>query len=191
MRALAILGLAAALGAATAAPAQVVDTAGQPLRLEGTAPTACVLGEAVASAASNASFSAASTGGGQIAITQLVNAQDATALASSLDLALPVRCNASHRVVVRSANGGLLRSGAADGGQRGSAPFADFLAYRYRLDWAGRDIDRSSDMGLLALDVASPAQGEMQLRVSTNAGGSPLVAGQYGDTLVIEFQPAG
>lgn len=187
----ALVPILAALVLAAPAQAQVVDASGKSLRLQGTAPMACVLGQAVASTASNASFSSNGNTAGQISITQLVNPQDATSLASSLDLSVPVRCNASHRLVVRSANGGLQRSFAGDAGQRGSQPFKEFLTYRYSLGWAGRDIGRSSDMGDLAFDVATPAQGALQLRVSTQAGGGPLVAGQYGDTLVIEFQPAG
>lgn len=183
----------AALAFPLAAPAQaqVIDASGQALRLQASAAMACVLGQASAVAANNASFNSGGSANGQISITALVNPQDATSLASSLDLAVPVRCNASHRLVVRSANGGLQRRSAGDGGQRGAEPFSEFLAYSYTLGWAGHDIGRSSDMGELSLDVATPAQGELQLRVSTQAGGGPLVAGQYGDTLVIEFQPAG
>ncbi len=181
----------ASFALATPTQAQVVDATGQSMRLQGSAPMACVLGQAGALAADNASFTSGGSATGQISITQLVDPQDATSLASSLDLSVPVRCNASHRLVVRSANGGLQRSFAGNGGNRGAQPFAEFLTYRYTLGWAGRDIGRSSDMGELALDVATPAQGTLQLRVSTLAGGGPLVAGQYGDTLVIEFQPAG
>lgn len=183
--------IACALTLAAPALGQVVDTASQTVRLSGAAPIACVLGEPAMSAAANATFVAAGSGNGRIAINQLVNPLDATSLASSVDLALPVRCNASHRVVVRSANGGLLRAGGRSGGQRGAQGFNDFLTYGYRIDWAGRDVARSSEAGLLALDVDHPVTGDLQVRVATNAGSGPLIAGQYGDSLVIEFQPAG
>lgn len=173
------------------ASAQQVDTASQALRLVGTAPAACVLGAAIPSAASNAGFVNLGANTGRMTITQLVSLQDATSLASSLELALPVRCNASHRLTVRSANGGLLRSGAANGGQRGAQGFSDFLAYDYRVDWAASQIAQPSDGGLAALSVDRPATGDLLVRISTEAGRGPLTAGQYTDAIVIEFQPAG
>jgi len=179
------------LFAAGAANAQQVDTASQTLRLAGTAPAACVLGAATPSAASNAAFVNLGANTGRMTITQLVSPQDATSQASSLELALPVRCNASHRLTVRSTNGGLLRSGAVNGGQRGGQGFSDFLAYDYRVDWAANRIAQPSDSGLAALAVDRPATGDLLVRISTEAGRGPLTAGQYTDAIVIEFQPAG
>lgn len=175
--------------AALAAPAQaqVTDTTSQRLELIGNAPAACVFSTPTASNGSNASFTATSANSARINITQLVDNQNATSLASSIELSLPMVCNASHRVVVRSTNGGLARLG---GNSRGSGGFVEFLAYRFGIGWAGQNLDRSSDTGEVIVDAGEPAKGEVRLRITTPAGSGPLVAGQYNDSIVIEVQAA-
>lgn len=169
--------------------AQELDRAGQRLDIAAQAPAACVLAAAAPVEADNAAFSATGANGGQIAIRQLVDANTATSLASSVRLDLPLVCNASHRILLRSANGGLLRAGgsavtAVAGG------FAEFMPYRFGLGWAGQELDRSSDQGEASINADRPASGSVELRVATLPGQGPLVAGQYSDTIVVEFQPA-
>ena len=180
------LALVALLFAAPAS-AQVLDTTSQRLDLAGDAPAACVFTQPTAGNASNASFTPTGAASGRINVTQLVDATNATSLASSIELVLPLVCNAANRVEVRSANGGLLRVGGTAGG---SGAFSEFLAYRVGLDWAGLTLDRSSDAGAAGLDSASPRTGEVRLRVTTPAGSGPLVAGQYNDTITVDFQVA-
>jgi len=169
--------------------AQEIDRAEQRLDLVARAPAACVLDSAGATEADNAAFTASGPGGGQIAIRQLVDANTATSLASSVRLDLPLLCNASHRIVLRSANGGLLRAGgSATAGSTGG--FAEFLPYRLSLGWAGQVLDRGSDQGEATINADRPAAGSVDLRVATLPGQGPLVAGQYNDTIVVEFQPA-
>ena len=107
---LALLALAAA-----AAPLSAQDTgasATRTLRLAAIAGPACVIDSATAArGAVNAAFTPDGNGGGTIAIAELVDPQTAEPRASSIDLALPVRCNAAHRLVVVSNQGGLLRAG--------------------------------------------------------------------------------
>jgi hypothetical protein len=182
----AVLLLAAAL-VAFPAQAQQVDTASNRLELLGDAPAACVLNTPSAGNGSNASFTSTSATSARINITQLVDSTNANSLPSSIELNLPVVCNSAHRVIVRSTNGGLSRLG---GNQRGSGPFSEFLAYSFGIGWAGQQIDRGSDTGQVVLDATQPAKGEVRLRIATPAGSGPLVAGQYNDAIVIEFQAA-
>lgn len=182
----AVLTLTALL-IAVPAQAQVIDTASNRLELLGDAPAACVIATATAGNGSNASFTSTGATSARINITQLVDGTNASSLASSIELNVPVICNSAHRVVVRSTNGGLARLG---GNQRGSGPFAEFLAYSFGIGWAGQQVDRGSDSGEVVLDATQPAKGEVRLRVATPAGSGPLVAGQYNDTIVIEFQAA-
>ena len=188
MRARYAFVLAALLAGSAPATAQVTDTASQRLELLGNAPAACVISTASAANGSNASFTATGASSARVNITQLVDSQNATSLASSIELSVPVICNASHRVVVRSTNGGLARAG---GNQRGTGgAFSEFLTYRFGLGWAGQVLDRGSDTGEVTLDAGQAAKGDVRLRIVTPAGSGPLVAGQYNDSIVIEFQAA-
>ncbi len=179
--------LLAATLIAVPAQAQVIDTASNRLELLGDAPAACVFAAPTAGTASNASLAVTGNTSARINITQLVDGTNATSLPSSIELNLPVICNSAHRVIVRSTNGGLARIGA---NSRGSGPFAEFLTYSFGIGWAGQQLDRGSDTGDVVLDATQPAKGEVRLRVVTPAGSGPLVAGQYNDAIVIEFQAA-
>ena len=188
MRAASLFAAAALASFALPAAAQVTDTASQRLEIMGNAPPACVISQATASNASNASYAATGASAGQINITQLVDGNTATSLASSIELSLPVICNASHRVIVRSTNGGLSRLGGNSRGSTGG--FSEFLAYNFGLGWAGQNLDRGSDTGPVIVDATEPAKGEVRIRVTTPAGSGPLIAGQYNDSIVIEFSAA-
>jgi hypothetical protein len=180
-----------ALGASLiAAPAFAQDTsqASQALYINGTAPAACVISGPSANSAVNAVISQADATHGQIVISQFVDAQTAQPVASDIRINLPVTCNASHRVHISSTRGGLLR----DGGLRaGRGAFAEFVPYRIGLDWAGSQVDQASDGGPITVDAARGAVGELSLHVETPGGGNPLVAGQYDDSIIIQFEPAG
>lgn len=179
----------ALLAGGTAARAQEINLAEQRIDLAATAIPACVFAAPAATAATNATFAATGPQSGQIAIARLVDATSATSLASSVQLDLPLVCNASHRIVVRSQNGGLLRSGAGTN-QRGGNGFGEFVPYRIALAWAGQTMDRSSDSGEGQLVAPRPATGSAEIRVVTPQGQGPLVAGQYSDSIIVEFQPA-
>ena len=188
MRTVFILGIVAALAAAPAA-AQEVQASSQQLRLAGTASAACVLSAPVVDAASNASFAVTGASSAQIAITQLVDTQTAISLASAIELSLPVTCNASNTVTVRTTNGGLRRVGSAAGSATPGG-FSEFLGYRLGLDWAGQSLDQPSTAGGATIASPQPGRGNMVLRVATAAGSGPLVAGRYDDAIVIEIHAA-
>jgi len=192
MRALALLALApvALVVVAVPAAAQQTDTASQRLELLGTAPAACVLGAPKAASASNAVFATTGSSSGQITISQFVNPQTANPVASAVSLVLPVTCNASHQITVRSANGGLLRAGGNAANRQRSNAFADFVVYDLGIDWIGRSARQASDRGTMLVSVNDGGTGEFALRVATPAGGGPLVAGRYDDTIVVEFHAA-
>ena len=103
-----------------------------------------------------------------------------------VELSLPVVCNASHRVELRSANGGLQRAGATG---RGGA-FREFLAYQVGLNWAGQSVQLDTANRSANINASQPGKGDMVIRIATPAGGGPLVAGQYSDSIVVEVQPA-
>jgi spore coat protein U-like protein len=124
---------------------------------------------------------------GQITITELVDPTSAEPRASDIVVTLPVICNASHRVSVTSREGGLLRAG---GTREASGGFAEFLPYQIGVDWAGTQMLQGSDGGALVVNAANGASGNLSVRVATPGGGNPLVAGQYDDSIIIQFEPA-
>ena len=180
---------AAVLLAPVSALAQDTAQSSRALYIHGTAPAACVIRGATASAAQNAVFSAVDASHGQIAITQLVDPNTAEPRASDIQLSLPVTCNASHRVRIVSREGVLLRAG---GNNRGAPAggFAEFLPYQIGIDWAGTQLQQQSDGGAIVVNSPNGAIGNLSVRVATPAGGNPLVAGQYDDSITIQFEPA-
>lgn len=193
MQARLLLALSGSLAGSlfAAAPALAQDTAqsSRALYVNGTAPSACVIRGATAGAAQNAVFSVVDASHGQIAITQLVDPNTAEPRASDIQISLPVTCNASHRVRIASREGGLLRSGANNRGAAAGG-FAEFLPYQIGIDWAGSQIQQQSDGGAIVVNSPNGAIGNLSVRVATPAGGNPLVAGQYDDSITIQFEPA-
>lgn len=188
MRKLPLLLAAVALAAPVGAQAQELTRASQRLELAAVAPVACVISQPTVGNQSNASFTATGNSSGQVNITQLVDAQSAQPRASAIELSLPVLCNASHRIRISSANGGLLRTGATGRGRGGA--FQEFLAYQVGLDWSGQSVILNSNTNNANINASQPAKGSMTIRIATPAGGAPLVAGQYSDSIVVEVQPA-
>lgn len=187
MQARFLLALGASLLAATPALAQDTSQSSRALYINGTAPTACVIRGATSSAAQNAVFAAVDASHGQITITQLVDQNTAEPRASDIQINLPVTCNASHRVRIVSREGGLLRAGSSRGAQAG---FAEFLPYQIGVDWAGAQIQQGSNGGPIVVNSPNGAMGNLSVHVATPGGGNPLVAGQYDDSITIQFEPA-
>ncbi|MGN6357474.1 MAG: spore coat protein U domain-containing protein [Novosphingobium sp.] len=189
MQARLLLALAAPLLAAAPALAQDAAHSSRALYINGTAPSACVIRGATAGAGQNAAFSVIDASHGQIDITQLVDPTTAEPRASDIQINLPVTCNASHRVRIASREGGLLRLG---GNNRGPANggFTEFLPYQIGIDWAGSQLQQQSDAGAIVVNSPNGAIGNLSVRVATPAGGNPLVAGQYDDSITIQFEPA-
>jgi hypothetical protein len=187
MRKLPLL-IAAILAVPAGAQAQDQERASQRLELNAVSPVACVISQPSVGNQANASFSATGASSGQVAITQFVDPQNAAPRASSIELNLPLVCNASHRVRITSANGGLLRAGASGRGQGGG--FREFVAYTVGIDWSGQSIEMLTSNNNANINASQPGKGDMTIRIATPAGGGPLVAGQYSDSIVVEVQPA-
>lgn len=185
MRKLTLLFAAAAVFP-TAAQAQELDRTSQRLELAAIAPVACVISAPRVGNQANASFSETGSASGQINITEFVDPQSAQPRASSIVLNVPVLCNTSHRVRVTSANGGLLRTGATG---RGGA-FSEFVGYTIGIDWLGQSVEFATTSNNASINASQPGRGEAIIRVATPAGGAPLVAGQYRDTIVVEVEPS-
>ena len=158
------------------------------LEIVGEAPGACVvLGPATATA-TNASYTSAGPSAGRLRITEMVSPAQSTSRGATADLALTVVCNSPHTLVLRSENGGMLRSGGRAGGQSG--PFAEFLPYEFRATWLGRDASSASnDSGPLVMQSNRGGSGQLSLAVVVPEG-VRLAAGDYRDSVILEFRAA-
>jgi hypothetical protein len=188
MRALAFLIVALAPGVALA---QTVQSGTGRLDLVGTAPSACLVSAPASAVGSNASFAASGTQSAQVTITQLVDQTTSEPRASSISVAVPIICNSAHRVTVRTTNGGLLRQGAQSANPNSVNGFREFLPYQIEAAWSGQDV-KSSSATPSPVDIATTdgAAGQLSLTIDVPAGGDPLVAGVYSDSVVIELQVA-
>ena len=182
--------LAAALLTPGFAIAQTTEVGRARLDLAGQAPSVCVISGPTAVSGSNATFAPAGAQQGQISITELADPQTAVPRAASINLALPVICNAAHSVVISTTNGGLARAGAAAGNAEVNG-FRQFVPYQLSVSWAGQSANATSQAGpTITIKSNDGAAGQLSLVVKVPGGGAPLVAGAYGDQVVVQLQVA-
>jgi hypothetical protein len=184
------LTLLATLACAFPAHAQSTDTGNRQLEITGVAPPACIMRAPNATGGVNASYQSLSGSSGEIRIVEMVNPQTAQPRATSVDLTVPVICNSAHLLSVESTNGGLRRLGGnARNQSRGG--FAEFLPYNFAANWAGQNVTQSSQtQGGLRIVTNDGGAGNVLLSVAVPANGSPLVAGAYTDSIIIQFRAA-
>lgn len=166
-------------------------TARQELEIVARAEPACVARAPSATAGINATYDPVGDNGGEVRIVQLVSSADAEPLPASITLTLPVVCNASHRVELRSLNGGLLRDSGNPQSRQSSTGFGDFVPYQLGFGWAGQQRNSSSEEARsMVFAVPRGAAGDATFSFALTGGGGPLAAGRYSDSIIIEFQPA-
>ena len=188
---------AALLAAALLAPSlafgqtlNTINTSQGRLDISGESPSACLISSPTAASASNSTFSATGNQQGQITITQLADPQTAVALASTIDLDLPVICNTAHSVNISTANGGLTRLGAPASAAEVNG-FRQYVPYQVSATWAGQTANATSQAGnTITINSSDGAAGQLDLVISFPGGGDPLVAGVYNDQVVIQLQVA-
>ena len=184
--------LPAALAAVLPAPPALAQSQPQPitahLDLVGEAPAACLMKPAANASGTNASFESISTTTGRIRIDQLANQNDATPLGATIRVELPIICNAPHRIVLRSGNGGLRREGAA---VANTGTFRQLLPYRLGVRWGADQSEHGTDEGApIVIAAGGPRSGDLAVLFTLASGGAPLVAGNYTDEIVLEVQVA-
>jgi hypothetical protein len=179
-----------ALAAPAAGQAVVNEDAArttQMIQVSGIAPPACLVRPASGQRGINATFESAGSSG-TVNISNLVDPVSARVLPSRITLTLPITCNSAHVVRLRSAGGALRREGAA---VVPGAVFTDQLPYEYGLRWAGGGT-LSPQQSSQAVTVAAngAASGVAEVTLDVPGGGRPLVAGRYGDTIIVELGAA-
>lgn len=184
----------ALLATSVAAQAQTIspnDTGQGRLEIAGRAPPACVLNAPTASGGQNASFSGTGATSGEILITEFGDPQTAQPRGAAINLALPVICNAAHRLTVTSSNGGLLRDGGNARNRQSPTGFGEFVGYQISATWAGQNASMlTANNSVLAIAAADGGAGDMGLTITVPPGGGALVAGRYADTVTVKFEAA-
>ena len=174
--------------APAALAAQTPQTGQGRLEIVGEAPGACVVRGPESATATNASYTPTGPSAGQLRITEMVSVPQSLSRGATADLALTVVCNSPHRLVLRSENGGMLRSGGRAGATSG--PFAEFLPYEFRANWLGRDASSASNgPGPLVMQSNQGGAGQLSLGVVLPEG-IRLAGGDYRDSVILEFRAA-
>lgn len=192
MRAFILTIFAAALAGAagvTGAQAQVIDRASQRLEMRGDAPAGCVANAARASNQRNATYQDNGPTGGVVVFPNLVDETTAGTRESSIELSVPVVCNISHQITVRSYNGGLVRLGA-NAARSGSGGFSEVQTYDVGLQWQQQTVRLGGQTASAVISSNQPAKGDLIVDIAVPRGTNPLVAGTYTDAVVVEIRPA-
>lgn len=190
MRAPATTLLSAALAlafSATGAMAQDTTHATQRLEFHGDAPAGCVANSARASKQNGTIYQDNGPTGGVVTFPNLVDQSTAAARASSIQLAVPVVCNTSHVITVRSYNGALVRQGA--GGANSAGGFSESQTYGVALQWQNLTTTLGGGTTNAAIAYGQPAKGDLTIDIAVPRGTQPLVAGTYTDAVVVEIRP--
>jgi spore coat protein U-like protein len=189
-----ILPALLATSVAAQAQAQTInpnDTGQGRLEIAGRAPPACVLNAPTASGAQTATFTRTGASSGEIRIVEFGDPQTAQPRGAAINLALPVICNAPHRLTVTSTNGGLLRDGGNARNRQSPTGFGEFVGYQISATWAGQNASvQTINNNVLAIATADGGAGDMDLTIAVPPGGGALVAGRYADTVTVLFEAA-
>jgi hypothetical protein len=172
---------------ATAAQERTDNAVERDVVLQGTAPAACVIRVPSSGNEQNATLSQSGSGGVNVELTPqgFIDPQTGVPRASGISLAIPITCNGPHHIRVSSARGSLLREGASST----EAAIRSELNFNVALEWAGLSSSFNTDSARsLDLPVADAATGTARVTISIPGGGSPLAAGAYTDTLVVEVE---
>jgi hypothetical protein len=124
----------------------------------------------------------------QVTVTQLVDPATSVPQAASVTMRFPVVCNTAHTLTIRTSQGGLVLQTAAPPPGPG---FRNRLGYGVSANWVGQQVSGTSDSGVpVTIVSANAASGELSVGIQIPAGGAPLEAGTYSDSLVVSLQPA-
>jgi hypothetical protein len=186
----AIAGFAIALALPMTVQAQSLigtspnGVAGGQLEVAGVAPQGCVIQTPAQGAVINATVTPGPNSA-QVSITNLVDSNTGVPQAANVEMQFPVTCNVAHNLTIATAQGGLV----LQGGQPPGPGITNRLNYQVSATWAGR---QASSASTAPLQISSPdaATGQLDVNISIPGGGTPLEAGVYSDSLVVNLVPA-
>jgi hypothetical protein len=173
--------------------AEAEDGGGSDLSVGGQAPPVCNFTAGLREVeSSNMSLSSPGANAGQISINQLNDAQDSHLNRASIQLELLGVCNKPHHLTILSTKGGLapaIQKPVVTGS------FIQHVNYRVDVNWAGRTLslatDATPEKKSPAMLIEGPNSGPLNINViideSTNNLQTPVVEGQYSDSLLVQI----
>lgn len=157
------------------------------ITFEGSAQRACRVTPASAVRELNATLQPSDGSSLNVQLTPqgFIDPTTGVAQATEIALSLPVTCNAPHRIRVSSTQGALLREGASVA----AGDFRSRLDFRVNLEFAGQSATFDTTSTASAeVNLSEAATGNAVVTISIPGGGTPLVAGAYSDTLIVEIE---
>lgn len=189
-----LLCFATALAGIGAAPALAQATDTDTVNLSGTQAQTCTLGAFSAGAVSGA-LNAGNFSAGTLTLTGTMSASTAIRAAGSITLNATAMCNYGHNVSVRQTGGGLINASDVAPTQ---GTFIRKQGYDAVVSWAAQTISASSAdvtgappaaAAVTSTDqsISGAASGTLSLTLSVAASASPVVAGVYTDSVVVQI----
>jgi hypothetical protein len=188
-----LLCLATALaGVGTTAHAQA--TASDTVNLSGTQAQTCTLGAFSAGGATGA-LTAGDFSAGTLTLSGTMSSSTAIRAAGSITLNATAMCNYGHNVSVRQTGGGLINASDVAPTQ---GTFVRKQGYDAVVTWASETISASSSdvttapaapAAVTSVDqsISGAASGTLSLTLSVAESASPVVAGAYTDSVVVQI----
>lgn len=194
MRILRPLFLAAAATALFTTPALAQSTDSDTVNLSGTQAQTCTLGAFSAGVVSGA-LNAGNFAAGTLTLTGTMSSSTAIRAAGSITLNATAMCNYGHNVSVRQTGGGLINASDVAPTQ---GTFIRKQGYDAVVSWASQSVTASSAdvtaapplvAAITSLDqaISGAASGTLSLTLSVAASTSPVVAGVYTDSVVVQI----
>lgn len=155
---------------------------GSQLEITGIAPEGCVIATPTQGAITNAILTPGANSA-QVRILQLADPTTAVPEAATMDMTFPVTCNTAHSLTISTLQGGLVNASPPGPG------FRNRLDYQVNANWDGQHVSGTS-AAPVQMSVPNAATGQLDLSIVIPAGGIPLVAGAYSDSLIVNILPA-
>lgn len=191
------LMIAAAAAALLASPALAAPSAEQVITINGVAPNVCTLAAPTVNGAITGNLA---VNGSNVTVTGLFDTADATMDAGSVGLRFAGMCNYAHNVSLRSSNGYLYNTTTTTAPLGGA--FVRRVGYQANFSWAGQSVSNAipdatstASAGTQGSAVVSPNTaiaganaGNLDVTLNfASSGSTPVVAGNYSDTLTVQI----
>lgn len=183
------LGLITVCLLASPAAAQSTGSASTTLTLRGTAQPVCTMPAPQAEASGPVTFS-----NGVIDFGQLIDSGSALVKGSAITLTFPgVMCNYNAMLSVTTEKGGLVNTDSAAAAAAASAGFLSRVDYAMRVRWGTLEFSSIANLtpgGGLKQATGGANLGDLILTIETQEGTTPVLQGQYEDTVTVRVGAA-
>jgi len=167
---------------------QAADSASTDIKLKGHAKPGCLMPGPTVGSANNAAFA-----NNTLTFENLLDEASSTVKASSVALTFPgVMCNYNATVSLSTTNGGMTStSGTTDI----SGNFLQRVDYVVRASWGGLNLPELKTVsmsagGHVSREAGGANRADLVVNILTEDGSTPVIEGQFEDTLVVKIGAA-